>query len=538
MLPNINPNGRSFRGAGAYHLHDKAEKGRPHPTTSERVAWTATRNLANEDPEKAIDEMWHTAEDFARLKAGKGGRRCDDPVKTLSLAWAPDQSPTRAQMEAAADSYLKAMGWQEHQALLFCHTDTAHPHLHIILNRVHPETGRVLNDWKDQTRAQRWADGYDREQGLILCQDRAEKYEKQRHDLQLDGMPYPFAKLAQEQDRAFESELSAGAVQDLTEKDLLAERHKQQREAFLSSGRAEFRHIRQTAYREVRDEFKPRWLEHFAHAKEIHEELQKDTARVHREAVQLAREGDHQAASRLLSQFDERREGLLQDLTDQRRELRDEQLETTKEAQHVACRALIELRHRDFNELKLLQKEERAEFKVLVALRDAGQAYDADRLRQILGQDAPEFDPNRIRQLPEAANENRAAELELTEANPFMQAARDLYPATRHDVHERAPHKDAADLAAGAIGAAVEVALRVFEGFISPPSPQEQAIAKARAIREEQMAPEIAGAREEERMRQEFIRHADSAAREAEAERESERKLYWEERGRSRSRER
>jgi hypothetical protein len=537
MVPSIAGNGASFRGTGLYYLHDKAEKGREKPSTANRVAWTSTRNLANEDPEKAIDEMWHTAEDAARLKAGRGGRRCDDPVKTLSLAWAPHQSPTREQMEVAVDGYLKAMGWQEHQALLICHNDEPHPHVHLILNRVHPETGRILNDWKDWKRSQRWALDYEKEEGQVLCLARVDKYDRGL-DLRPDGMPYPYAKLSEEQQRAFESEISAHAVQDLTEKDLLAERHKQHRKAFLASGRSEFRHMRQVAYREVRDAFKPRWRQHFENAKDVHEELRSDTAAAHREVIQLAREGDHQGAHQVLSAFDERRDGLLRRLADQRRELRDEQLEKTRDAQNVACLALIGLRRDDFNELKLLQKEERTEFKVLVALRDAGQVYDADRLRQLLGHDAPELDLNRIRELPEAANENPAPTLGTSETNPFMQAVRELVRDALHVAHERGPQKDATDLAAGAIGAAVEVGLRLMEGFISPPTPRERALERARAIREEEIAPEIAAACEEDRMRQEFIRHAATAAREAETEREEERKLYWEERGRSRSRER
>ena len=47
MVPNISPNGRSFRGAGAYHLHDKPNAAEQGPSTSARVAFTVTRNLAN-----------------------------------------------------------------------------------------------------------------------------------------------------------------------------------------------------------------------------------------------------------------------------------------------------------------------------------------------------------------------------------------------------------------------------------------------------------------------------------------------------------
>ena len=97
------------------------------------------------------------------------GRKNDAPVKTVSLAWAPGETPTREEMCRAADSFMKAMGWAEHQALIVAHSDTRHPHLHLIINRVHPDTGRTLNDWQERKRAQKWAHDYERQQGAILC---------------------------------------------------------------------------------------------------------------------------------------------------------------------------------------------------------------------------------------------------------------------------------------------------------------------------------------------------------------------------------
>jgi hypothetical protein len=173
MVPNISRNGRSFRGAGAYHLHDKPDANSARPRTSERVAFAVTRNLANADPHAALDEMWRTAEDASHLKARSGvaqtGRKNDTPVKTVSLAWAPGQSPAREEMCRAADSFMKAMGWAEHQALIVAHSDTRHPHLHLIINRVHPDTGRALNDWQERKRSQVWAHDYERRHGAILC---------------------------------------------------------------------------------------------------------------------------------------------------------------------------------------------------------------------------------------------------------------------------------------------------------------------------------------------------------------------------------
>ena len=184
MIPRIQSAGGSFAGAGKYYLHDKlegwqleaaksGERVSTREQSDERVWFTDTRNCLNLDPERALEEMWHTAENQAWLKqqAGvkRGGRVCEDPVKTLSLAWHKDDKPTPEHMVEAADSFLKHMGWDQHQAVYVGHNDTEHKHIHIILNRVHPENGRTLDDYRDQPRAQKWALAYEKEHGQVRC---------------------------------------------------------------------------------------------------------------------------------------------------------------------------------------------------------------------------------------------------------------------------------------------------------------------------------------------------------------------------------
>jgi hypothetical protein len=549
MLPNISrKNGASFRGAFAYHGHDKGSAANPRPETSERVAWTATRNLVNDDPKKAIDEMWHTAEAAAQLKEMSGhdqrGRKCDNPVKTISLSWAPHESPTREQMEGAADSFLNAMGWADgFQSVYIAHNDTGHSHLHIILNRVNANTGMVLSDWQERKRAQRWALEYEREQGLVLCHARLEKYERARFDLQPDGMPHPFAKLMQEQERAFDRSRAEAAVQDMSEKDLLSECHRQEREEFLASGKAQFRQARQETYREVREEFKPLWREHFQYAGELREQLDDATRFAHRQAVLLAREGDHEAAKEVLAALDEQRDATNARLTADRHALRQNQLDTTREHQDEACRGLIEQRAQDFQDIKDRQKEERAEFKELLALREADQPYDINRLQELLGQDAP----------PGAANDNRTTAdiIELAREggqdhgspepalNPFTQQAEQIFANAGYtEPAEKSPRRDVSDVAIGAISAAIEFGVRFMEGFFAPPSPRDQAIAKAWTIREQHEAPKRLAALQDQKQRDDFTRHALTAVREAQAEHDHKRELEHEERGRSRERER
>jgi len=281
MVPNISPNGRSFRGAGAYHLHDKPSAHDVRPRTSARLAFTVTRNLANEDPRAALDEMWRTAEDAAHLKALSGtarqGRKNDTPVKTVSLAWAPGQTPTRAEMIAAGDGFLQAMGWQGHQAVYAAHNDTAHPHLHIILSRVHPETGRTLNDWQERKRAQQWALAYERGQGALLCKERAARYET-GVAAPVDGLPYAQAKLIAHQSPA----------------------------------------ARHAVARDARAAFRPAWATHFREQRTLLGDLAQERRSVQRLAASLAREGNATAALDILASFQRRHARTLRSLATQR----------------------------------------------------------------------------------------------------------------------------------------------------------------------------------------------------------------------------
>lgn len=178
--------GASFKGAMSYLMHDKREAGDlQYRTTSERVDWTATRNLATERPNVATAVMIATAKDADRLKAEAGiratGRKGKDPVKTFSLSWHPNEAAqlNRAEMERAANGALKAVGMEKHQAIIVCHRDTKHPHVHIVVNRVDPSTGKMAPVGPTQNRAlDRWAYEYERDRGQIVSPNRAKKHER------------------------------------------------------------------------------------------------------------------------------------------------------------------------------------------------------------------------------------------------------------------------------------------------------------------------------------------------------------------------
>jgi hypothetical protein len=174
MVPRVSSPGRSFKGAGQYYLHDK------DATTSHRVAFTRTHNLPTSDPHKALGWMaWTalTAEDLKREAGYKGGgRRAEKPVWTISLAWHPEQRPTEAQMIEVGLSWLKARGLQEHQVLMVGHRDEAHPHIHLIVNLIHPTTGLLNKKAVSHAKlaSSKWAEAMERDDGKIYCEQRVE----------------------------------------------------------------------------------------------------------------------------------------------------------------------------------------------------------------------------------------------------------------------------------------------------------------------------------------------------------------------------
>jgi Relaxase/Mobilisation nuclease domain len=178
MVPAITAGGRSFRGAALYYLHDKRQDGEAVRFTTDRVAWVETVNLPTGDPERAWRIMAHTALAQAELKAAAGtkatGRKLAKPVFAYSIAWHPGERPTKAEMRKAARSSLEAQGLEEHQAIILCHDDEPQAHVHIIVNRVHPATGKAATLSNSKLKLSQWAEGYERKRGKVYCPQRVE----------------------------------------------------------------------------------------------------------------------------------------------------------------------------------------------------------------------------------------------------------------------------------------------------------------------------------------------------------------------------
>jgi len=75
--------------------------------------------------------------------------RCKDALCHYELAWPPGERPTRPQWTDAALHTLKALGYRDHQYMIVAHDDKKHFHIHIMLNKVHPETLRAHTPYRN-----------------------------------------------------------------------------------------------------------------------------------------------------------------------------------------------------------------------------------------------------------------------------------------------------------------------------------------------------------------------------------------------------
>lgn len=267
MIVKIHASGKSFAGTAAYLTHDpdKAQ-------TDERVAWTHTLNCANDHVPSAVDEMLWTARDAELLKqeAGirAGGRATENPVKHVSLNWAPGENPTREHMIETTEDFLAHMKWQGHQAVLVAHDDKAYSHVHVMVNSVHPETGLHLDDNFERRRAQAWALDYEREHGIHCEQRLANPAERESSPprniwvaFQENEREFARAENARRLEPNFSDELKN---QNNAEWKILKEIQKDERIAFIDAGKSEFKELRNSIYREVREEFRGRWADYYA----------------------------------------------------------------------------------------------------------------------------------------------------------------------------------------------------------------------------------------------------------------------------------
>ena len=587
MIIRIEASGGSFLGAGKYYLHDKLSSERADAARSaegvamlgqsdERVWFTDTRNTLNSDPERALEEMWRTAEDQAYLKmqAGvkRGGRVCEDPVKTISLSWHKDDTPTPEHMVASADSFLKHMGWDDHQAVYVGHSDTEHRHIHIILNRVDHETGRTLDDYRERKRAQSWALSYEKEHDNIRCEERELRAaERQQRAPELNGgmeavpeatrdkpaaqpartpandhLPHNVVMLARLQEQAFKADEQAREQRDQLERAHLKTEQRAEREAFFKDGAKLFKATRHAVYDEVRKEYAPEWRQLYKDSEAAEKSAEAWSANSVSRALYFARAGRWEDARAAFSDRDSVRDAVSAELAERKSDLKERQTDDLRDRQREACDALRQSRDIEYQDLLVRQRYERGAFNsepTREAPKEASPEPQtpANQNQLAAASPAPSSETVADHQRDIAVTPTPIEQGQAALTNDVIAAMDKAIPdATGTVFHLPDVPTDSApavthqltDLAAGAIGSAANyLADQLGEMFAPTPPEVREANAKAAAKREaEQPAPEPQA--------NPYAKIIDAAVRAIEAERVGKDDAYWKERDRGKDWER
>ena len=280
MINVIHKHGHSFKGLGAYLLHDVEAE------SDDRVAWTHSVNLATDDPDVAVKVMIATAKAQDQLKADAGvattGRRSNKHVMHYSLSWHRDESNelTKDEMLQAALASMEFLGTKEgevlgkdkngtpivakrtqfadeHQAVIVCHEgeigadgQPKAPHVHVMLNRVHPEHGVMLPDTNDYRRLSTWALGYRQAQGNEhLCPKRVK-----HAAMQAQGFATSDRRKSRQQYELEQAQKKANAEKDASKAKRLEEMR--QKAAELAAKREQMRDEHRQKVHELEDQLK------------------------------------------------------------------------------------------------------------------------------------------------------------------------------------------------------------------------------------------------------------------------------------------
>lgn len=101
----------------------------------EKVLYERGRGFLCEDHESQQAEMVALAQEAVKSP---------NPVSHWVLSWREGEQPSVEQVEEAVSLFLGELGISEHQVIYALHRDTDNLHLHIAVNRVHPDTLKVI----------------------------------------------------------------------------------------------------------------------------------------------------------------------------------------------------------------------------------------------------------------------------------------------------------------------------------------------------------------------------------------------------------
>lgn len=109
--------------------------------SGEKVAWFCMEHCDSDTPAFLVAEVKATQALNTRSKS--------DKTYHLVVSFPEGEQPSRDVIQDIEQTLCEGVGLGNHQRLLVVHQDTAHLHLHIAINKVHPESLRCVEPYYD-----------------------------------------------------------------------------------------------------------------------------------------------------------------------------------------------------------------------------------------------------------------------------------------------------------------------------------------------------------------------------------------------------
>lgn len=146
------------RAGGASRFRALANYIRDLKANAPKAEHVRVTNCHNPEPDLAVKEIEATQ--------GRNRRSRTDKSYHLVVSFPAGEHPSLAQLDAIEHRLCEAIGLSDHQRLSALHTDTAHWHLHVAINKVHPKTFRVVTPHRDFHKLQQACRALEAEYGL------------------------------------------------------------------------------------------------------------------------------------------------------------------------------------------------------------------------------------------------------------------------------------------------------------------------------------------------------------------------------------
>ncbi|BCL45821.1 TraI/MobA(P) family conjugative relaxase [Enterobacter roggenkampii] len=103
--------------------------------SQEKCIHAGARGFITDEPQSQTAEMIALSQEAVRSKG---------TINHYVLSWREGEQPSPEQVEEAVSIFMDELGVKDHQAIYGLHADTDNLHLHLAINRVHPETLKVV----------------------------------------------------------------------------------------------------------------------------------------------------------------------------------------------------------------------------------------------------------------------------------------------------------------------------------------------------------------------------------------------------------